>query len=1036
VDSPFLDAVEGPPRVSSRTGRARHVLWLLSLLAIGNALSPAPGRSQELQPPGFDDFGKWETVYPTGGRAGLSPDGRWLAYVISRNDGQDELRITRIADGSTDTMPYGSQAAYSSDSRWIAYRIGFSEDEEEGMRDQDQPVRYKLGIRNLATGEAEEVEGVQSFSFSPDGAYLAMRRYPPEEARGGGTGAGGRSGGSGGGGRGSGGAGEPDPVGTSLVVRELATGRDMFFGNVSELAWQDTEDGHLLALVVSARDRVGNGVQLFDAGTSRIHVLESSASVYQGLSWREDSDALAVFRSQDQEGKEGPTQVVLTWTGLPGREQKEVYDPTADPDFPGGMRTVTYRPLAWSRDGGTLFLGIAPWEDQVGGEEGTAASAGAQAEGETAMPGAEPPDEGSGPGGGAAVGAPAQGSGAADQEGTGPEGEDPDDPASVDIWHWTDAEVMPWQKRHMEQDRRRNLLVAWHLNSGTIVQLEHDLVDEEVTPISGTGLAAVAEWSKYAFERSIGRPGADLYLQDMGTGKRELLRENINDRYLQVSPGGSYLLFMDDGHFWTVDVATREITNVTASAPVSFIDEESDQTSKVYPDRLQKPPFGVAGWSDDDHEILLYDDYDIWAVAPDGSGARPLTEGATEEIRHRIVRPDRERRGFFRGPSVPSEDDWVDLDEPVYLSLYGEWTKKSGYAVLEPGGQVRRLLWEDKSVTSLARAEDADVYTFTVQDFDDSPDLFVGGPGLADARQVTETNAFQSQYAWGRSELIDYTTDRGRKLQGALIYPAGYEEGKQYPMIVYNYELLSQNLHRYVVPSDRSYYNLSVFMTQGYLVLLPDIVFRPRQPGWSVVECIGGAVNRVVEMGVVDPDRIGIVGHSMGGFNTTFVATHTQGMFAAAVAGAPITDLVSYYGDHHWGTGIAETDHIETGQERMEVALYEDLQAYIDNSAVYGAHDMTVPLLLEAGSEDGIVAWYQSIMLYNIARRAQQNVVMVTYEGEDHGLRQEANQKDYQRRILAWFGHYLKGQPAEPWITEGKSALARERELKEMKGGG
>jgi len=96
---------------------------------------------------------------------------------------------------------------------------------------------------------------------------------------------------------------------------------------------------------------------------------------------------------------------------------------------------------------------------------------------------------------------------------------------------------------------------------------------------------------------------------------------------------------------------------------------------------------------------------------------------------------------------------------------------------------------------------------------------------------------------------------------------------------------------------------------------------------------------------------------------------------------------------------------------------------------------MTVPLLLEAGDEDGIIAWYQSIMLYNIARRAKRNVVMLGYLGEDHGLRQEENQKDYQRRILAWFGHYLKGEPAEPWITEGKSFLERDAELKRLRGG-
>jgi dipeptidyl aminopeptidase/acylaminoacyl peptidase len=183
-------------------------------------------------------------------------------------------------------------------------------------------------------------------------------------------------------------------------------------------------------------------------------------------------------------------------------------------------------------------------------------------------------------------------------------------------------------------------------------------------------------------------------------------------------------------------------------------------------------------------------------------------------------------------------------------------------------------------------------------------------------------------------------------------------------------------------------------------------------------------------MGVVDAKRIGAIGHSWGGFDAAYLATHTQGVFAAAVAGAPITDQVSYYGDHHWSSGIAETDHIETGQERMEVPLYEALQAYIANSPVFNVHNMTVPLLLEAGDVDGTVAWHQSIELYNIARRAGKNVVMVAYIGEDHGLRQRKNQVDYQRRILAWFGHYLKGEPAERWITEGQSFLDREAEVR------
>ena len=163
--------------------------------------------------------------------------------------------------------------------------------------------------------------------------------------------------------------------------------------------------------------------------------------------------------------------------------------------------------------------------------------------------------------------------------------------------------------------------------------------------------------------------------------------------------------------------------------------------------------------------------------------------------------------------------------------------------------------------------------------------------------------------------------------------------------------------------------------------------FRPGEPGLSVVECVTPAVKRVVDLGLADAKRVGVIGHSWGGFDTAFLATNTTGVFAGAVAGAAITNLVSNFGNHHWSSGIAETDHIETGQQRMAVPLYDDLQAYIRNSAVYNVHKMTVPLMLMTGDNDGTVHWHQAVEMYNIARRARKNVVMLAYAGEDHGLR-------------------------------------------------
>jgi dienelactone hydrolase len=926
------------------------------------------GLAAQTRPPAtFADYGKWETLAPAGARGGLSPDGRFVAYAINRSNRNNELVVANLADGATKVVAFGMQPAFSADSKWVAYGIGQSEADQEKLRSEQKPVQNKMGLLNLATGETTTIDAIESFTFSPDGAYLAIRPYGPEAA-----GSGGGVAASGGAARGGarGGdvsAGVEDRPGTALIIRDLASGRETAFGNVSQFAWQDAERGHLLAAAISAAGKTGNGVQLFDPATGVLRVLDSSSSIYTGLSWRHEAADLAVLRAKTDEKKDGPTYTVMAWTGLGASERQRAYDPAADKTFPAGMRTVSSRRLSWSDDGRMVFLGIAAWDDKL-----------------------EPAARG-GRGG--------NGGGASEQ------------PSTIEIWHARDIIVMPKQKIDAPSDRHRSLLVVWHLDSAKLVPLAKDLVNEQVTPIRRTALGYVAEWSKYAMNRTIGRPAADLSLVDLATGKRTPLRANINDRFVQAGPAGKYLLFIEGDQYWTINLATRAVTNITKAVPTSFIDKESDQTSP------QKPPFGVAGWAKDDGAVLLNDKYDVWLVASDGSKAERMTNGAAEQVRHRLVRLD-------------PDEEWIDLTRPVYVSLFGEWTKKSGYARRDPSGTVTRLVWLDKSVTSLAKAKSADVYGYIAQDYDDSPDLFVGAADLKSPKQVTKTNAFQSDYAWGRSELLDYRTPTGRHLQASLHYPAGYEAGKQYPMIVYNYELLSQNVHRYVALSDREYYNISVFTSHGYLVLQPDIVFTPRKPGPSVVECVTAGVNKVIQMGVVDPKRIGVVGHSMGGYNTSILATRTSGIFAAAVAGAPMTDLVSYYGDHHWSSGIAETDHIETGQERMLVPVYEDLPDYIESSAVFNAHNMTVPLLLEVGDSDGTVAWHQGIELYNVARRARKNVVMLAYMGEDHGLRQKANQSDYQRRILAWFGHYLKGEPAERWITDGQSYLEREVEIK------
>jgi dipeptidyl aminopeptidase/acylaminoacyl peptidase len=939
----------------------RFYSFRLSVL-VGTVAAASALAGQSRQPVTPADYGKFETLV-TQPRGGLSPDGRWLAYGINRSNRENELRVASVASGDTKTIAFGSQSTFSADSRWAAYVIGHSEAQEEKLRQQKKPIHRKLGTLKLASGEMATVDGIESFAFNASGSHLAMKRYAPERKD------------------------APDaaapadeaPVGTTLIVRQLETGRDTTFGNVTEFAWQ--EKGGLLALAIGAEDKTGDGVQLYDPETGSLRVLDSATAIYAGLTWRKDADDLAVLRSSTDERHEGPTHAILAWRGL---GPMAVYDPTSAAGFPAGSRIVSFRRPTWSDDGRTVFVGVAKWDAKVKESAGEGAPNGEKA-GEKEEAKKEDKNK-----------------------------KEPDEPAAVEVWHARDIDVMPRQKINARTDRQRSTLAAWHVDSKRFVPLGTDLF-ERVTPLRRQRLAYAANWAPYAMERTIGRSSADIYLVDIETGTRTKVKEAVDDQYLQASPGGRYLLFLQADQYWTIDTATRATVNISKAAQTSFINRESDATVR------QKPAFGIAGWTKDDDAVIVYDKFDAWQVAANGAGATPLTDGTTDQIRHRYARLD-------------PDEEWIDAAQPIHFSLFGIWSKRSGYARLDPGASAARpLVLEDKSVTGLTKAKEASVYAYTVQAFDDPPDVMVGGADLKSPRAVVKTNPFASDYAWGKSELVEYKNERGERLQGALFYPAGYQAGRKYPMVVYMYERLSDGIHRWSSPSDREPYNPAVFTSLGYMFLQPDITFRPREPGLSVADCVGSAVKRVIAMGNVDAARIGIIGHSWGGFDTVFLATHTN-LFAAGVAGAPITDLVSNYGNHHWSAGIAETDHIETGQQRMEVPLWEDLPAYIRNSAVFGVSTMKTPLLVAFGDNDGTVHWHQGVELYNIARRAKKDVVMLVYGGEDHSNRRKPNQIDYQRRIVQWFGHYLKGEPAQPWITSGVSFLDREQELKKAKG--
>ena len=588
-------------------------------------------------------------------------------------------------------------------------------------------------------------------------------------------------------------------------------------------------------------------------------------------------------------------------------------------------------------------------------------------------------------------------------------GEEPPEsakPARVEVWHWKDLREYHQQDRESSRDRERTLMLAWKVGGHSVVPLADDYHAELM--LADSGSKAIRLDDKPYFDEIIsGRSYRDVYTVDVATGKSEKVITHVAFDP-EVSPTGRFLLYVHDGQWWSYDRETSKTTNLTGETGGVFVDTLDDHPV------AEHRPYGVEGWTSGEKSVILADRFDLWQVKLDGTAPQRLSRG-------------REDSTVYRVELLDTDAHTIDSRSPVWLSATGEYSRKSGFARLDMGKPVRRVLWLNEGATDLAKAENADVFTYVVQSYADSPDLFVTTGALDRATQASHTNALLTDYAWGKQDLLNYVNSQGDTLQMMLTYPADYVPGKQYPMVVYYYEKLSQGFNRFVVPSDRSLYNVAVFSNNGYFVLRPDIRFSQRNPGFSGLDCVTAAVKTVLATGMVDPRRVGNMGHSWGGYQSAFYAVHGHGLFAATIAGAPLTDLISMYGYTSFNTGRAETGHFETGQERMQVPLWEDPGAYIRNSTVFAVDSLETPLLIEEGDSDGNVNYWQGMELYNFGRRLGKKVVFLIYNDENHGVARPESQRDYHKRQLEWFAHFLKGEPAADWITNGESYLARQK---------
>jgi dipeptidyl aminopeptidase/acylaminoacyl peptidase len=587
--------------------------------------------------------------------------------------------------------------------------------------------------------------------------------------------------------------------------------------------------------------------------------------------------------------------------------------------------------------------------------------------------------------------------------------------AKVDVWGGNDPRIQPEQLKRKKQDERHNYLAVYHITSSKFVQLESEKLEYVyLSRHANSNFAFGSTEQPYLKERTWTYPWReDYYWIDLESGMSGLLAKALYSS-ASLSPSGEYFVWYDvtDSSWYGKHINDREAKNLSASISAKFASDNNGQPSYSW-------SYGSNGWTQiDGHEYMIINsEYDVWAVSPANPKKVVEISGATgvkENVRYRITRKER-------------DSAYVDLEQCL-LHGVDQKTKAESYSNFQLDVKDRKfvrteLIRSDHEFVYFSKAKKSDQILFRRASFTDYPNLESATDNFQNPKTLTDANPQQADYNWGTVEFVEWKSFKGLDLRGLLYKPEDFDSTKSYPMIVYYYEKYQDRFHTYYPPrATASIIYPTEYVSNGYIVFIPDILYEPGHPAQSAYDCIVSGTDYLTEKyDWIDTTKMGLQGQSWGGYQTAQLVTMTN-KYSAAMAGAPVSNMFSAYGGIRWGSGLSRMFQYENTQSRIGHTIWERPDLYIENSPVFHLPNVETPLLIMHNDGDGAVPWYQGIELFMGLRRLDQPVWMLNYNGDAHNLTKLANKKDLSIRMRQFFDYYLLDAPAPKWMEEGVPA--------------
>lgn len=562
---------------------------------------------------------------------------------------------------------------------------------------------------------------------------------------------------------------------------------------------------------------------------------------------------------------------------------------------------------------------------------------------------------------------------------------------NLNIWSYIDSELPP--RHHLTTSNFIHaILSTGDLNKLMILSYENETL-EVLNKNGGCGWARIVN---YIPSKGTESPRVDVFAISLVDGSRIRVDERFS-----VSPDEKFFLYFNhqEQDFYTYEILTGVIRNVSKNINADW----------------QYLYRGCAGWFENDAAIVIYDKYDIWKIDPLGKQSSiNLTNnyGQKNKIQFSFMINKFETNRFKNNTQKNLIAFNTENKENGFFKL--TFGKNYDPEKLFMGPFVFEVPDNEPNVNGFMplKALGAKGYLIKRMRVDQSPNYF----WTTDFKNFTTLSSIypEKKYYWLMSELHTYNKLKNNK--GILYKPENFDSSKKYPVIITYYQLMSDRLNTYLEPGySTSRINIPMFVCKDYLVFCPDIKYRKGYTGESALECVTDAANYLQNISYIDKQKIGIAGHSFGGFETNYIITHTN-IFKAAYSGAGVSDLLSYYGGLR--DGNIRHSIVENGQYRIASSLWENKDLYIMNSPIFLADKVTTPILFMHGSKDEAVPFGQVVEFFAALKRFNKAAWLLEYIQAGHFLSTYDDQSDFNIRLQQFFDYNLKDSICPRWMLD------------------